>query len=381
MVDKVLVVDDDVETLRLITIMLQRQGFQILTAGNGSQAITLANAEQPNLMVLDIMMPDLDGYAVMKEIRSNPKTTHIPVLMFTARGQVEDKVNGYEAGADDYLTKPVHPTELVAHIRSLLGRTKTRVPEPVEKGYMVAVVAPRGGIGASSLALNLAISYHMETKQSIIAAEMRPGQGTWALDLGIEADKGLENLLRMEDNPIDAEAIERELIESSYGVRLLPCSNRLEALQYTGANKQMNQVVKHLPRMAPAVFLDIGSCYLPDTLSLLSHCNEVLLVTEPYPWTAPQTCQRIQELRDIGFGTSRILTVVMNNRICGDLMLTQSQMTEKLGEVISIGFPPSPEIAYQANLRLAPLIMIQPDGLLAKQYQRLAQSLATRVNG
>ncbi len=379
MTDKILVVDDDIETLRLITIMLQRQGFQILTASNGSQAIALTNAEMPALIVLDIMMPDLDGYEVTKEIRKNPKTSHVPVLMFTARGQVEDKVTGYEVGADDYLSKPVHPAELVAHIKSLLGRTKTRTPSPQQKGYAIAVVAPHGGIGASTITLNLAISCYMETRKPITAVEMRPGHGSWVMDLGLQETKRLENLLGISDEMIDAEAIEREMIETSYGVKLLAASSQLDALQYMRAEKQMNQIVKELAHMAPLVLLDMGDCYLPDTVNLLSLCDEVLLVTEPYPWTIPLTCQRIKELRSYGFGTLRPLTVVMNNRIRSDLMLTQTEMTEKIGEPIIIGFPPSPEIAYQANLRLSPLITIQPEGLLAQQYQRLAQSLAERV--
>ncbi len=376
MAEKILVVDDDVETLRLITIMLQRQGYQILTAGNGSQAIALTNAEMPALIVLDIMMPDLDGYEVTKEIRSNPKTTHIPVLMFTARGQVEDKMTGYQVGADDYLSKPVHPAELVAHIKSLLGRAKPSSPlPPSEKGYMIGVVAPRGGIGASTLTLNLAITCHMESKKNVIAAEMRPGHGTWALDMGIQEDKELENLLRGSVEAIDSEVIERELIETSYGIKLLTSSPRLDALQYTRCDQQMNKIVKELAHMAPLVLLDIGSCFLPDTITLLSLCDEVLLITEPYPWAVPQTRQRIKELRGRGFGALRPLTVVMNNRIRGDLMLSQTQMTEKIGEPITIGFPPSPEIAYQANMRLSPLITIQPEGLLAQQYQRLAVSM------
>lgn len=122
MAEKILVVDDDVETLRLVGIMLQRQGYQIITAANGSQAITLTNLERPDLIILDLMMPDMDGYTVTREIRSNPRTSHIPILMFTAKSQVDDKVIGYDAGADDYLVKPFHMEELLARLRALIRR-------------------------------------------------------------------------------------------------------------------------------------------------------------------------------------------------------------------------------------------------------------------
>lgn len=379
MAEKILVVDDDQETLRLISLMLQRQGYQIVAAANGTEAITLANAEMPALIVLDIMMPDLDGYEVTKEIRNNPKISHIPVLMFTALGQVEDKVVGYEVGADDYLTKPVHPAELVAHVKSLLGRSRTRPPLPSDKGYVIAVVAPRGGMGASTLTLNLAISYYTETKQEVIAAEMRPGNGSWAMDLGLSGIGNLENLLNRNVEGIDAEAVENELLRTSYGVRLLVSSNQMDAFKLVKADRQMQTLVRQLALMAPLVLLDIGACYLSETAALLELCDETILITEPYPWAVSPTCQRIKELRERGFGSSRGLTVVMNNRIRGGLQLTATQLSEKIGEPITIGFPPSPEIAYQANLRSAPLITIQPDGLLAKQYQLVAQALAERV--
>ena len=120
MAEKILIADDDPETLRLVSLMLQRQGYEIVTAANGNQALGMTRTELPDLIILDVMMPDLDGYEVARQIRKQTDTANIPILMFTAKSQVEDKVTGYESGADDYLTKPVHPAELQAHIRALL---------------------------------------------------------------------------------------------------------------------------------------------------------------------------------------------------------------------------------------------------------------------
>jgi len=120
MPEKVLIVDDDVETLRLVGLMLQRQGYEIIAANNGAQAIVMAQSAQPDLIVLDVMMPDMDGFQVTHTLRNNPDTALVPILMFTAKSQVDDKVAGYDAGVDDYLTKPVHPAELVAHIKASL---------------------------------------------------------------------------------------------------------------------------------------------------------------------------------------------------------------------------------------------------------------------
>ncbi|MHB8087441.1 MAG: response regulator transcription factor, partial [Anaerolineaceae bacterium] len=158
MTEKILIVDDDVETLRLVGLMLQRQGYQIVAANNGSQAISMARAESPDLIILDVMMPDMDGYQVTAELRKDPQLADTPILMFTAKSQVDDKVAGYDAGVDDYLTKPVHPAELIAHLKALLSRTRARQPAKTPKpaAYTVGVVGCKGGLGSSTLAINLA---------------------------------------------------------------------------------------------------------------------------------------------------------------------------------------------------------------------------------
>src|SRR5688572_4374337 len=123
MAERILIVDDDVDTLRLVGIMLQRQGYQIIAASNGTQGLEKALEEKPDLILLDVMMPDMDGYEVTRRLRKNPDTSSTPILMFTAKTQLDDKVTGFEVGADDYLTKPTHPTELQSHVKALLERT------------------------------------------------------------------------------------------------------------------------------------------------------------------------------------------------------------------------------------------------------------------
>ena len=122
MPEKILVVDDDVDTLRLVGLMLQRQGYQIVAASNGQQALAMAMAEKPELILLDVMMPDMDGYEVTRRLRANASTASTPIIMFTAKSQVDDKVMGFEAGVDDYLTKPTQPRELFAHVKAVLAR-------------------------------------------------------------------------------------------------------------------------------------------------------------------------------------------------------------------------------------------------------------------
>ncbi len=126
--NRILVVDDDNAINELIKINLELLGYEVITAYDGLQGYTLAKQELPDLIILDIMMPDVDGYTVAKRVRENPETKDIPILMLTAMGQLEDKVKGFDIGVDDYLVKPFEMEELKVRVRALLKRAHS-IPE------------------------------------------------------------------------------------------------------------------------------------------------------------------------------------------------------------------------------------------------------------
>jgi len=123
----ILAVDDELNILELVKLYLRREGYQVETASRGNDAITKLRSFTPDLIVLDVMLPDIDGFEVCRQIRSNSR---IPILMLTARREDVDKVVGLELGADDYLTKPFNPRELVARIKAILRRSQS----PLQSG-------------------------------------------------------------------------------------------------------------------------------------------------------------------------------------------------------------------------------------------------------
>ncbi|HWC95617.1 MAG TPA: response regulator transcription factor [Candidatus Sulfopaludibacter sp.] len=125
--ERVLVVDDDAELCQLVTRYLTREGFEISWAPNGAAGVERALSEPYSLIMLDVMMPDTDGFSVLRLIRQESRT---PVLMLTARGDTQDRIRGLEMGADDYLPKPFDPAELAARIRAILRRSAPQSPPP-----------------------------------------------------------------------------------------------------------------------------------------------------------------------------------------------------------------------------------------------------------
>jgi len=122
MTPKVLVVDDEPDMVELIRLILRRGGWELLTATSGRQALQLADAHSPHLILLDLMMPDISGYEVCAHLRRDARFRHVPILAFTAHCQPEAQVLAFQAGVDDFIVKPVVPQELVDRVQSYLAR-------------------------------------------------------------------------------------------------------------------------------------------------------------------------------------------------------------------------------------------------------------------
>jgi DNA-binding response OmpR family regulator len=128
---KILVVDDEPEAVELVEFNLRGAGFEVSTAGDGAEALNKARRIQPSLVILDVMMPEIDGMEVCKLLRRDPATSGIPIIMLTAKASEVDRVLGLELGADDYVVKPFSPRELVLRVKKLLDRGKA--PEAVKE--------------------------------------------------------------------------------------------------------------------------------------------------------------------------------------------------------------------------------------------------------
>jgi len=127
---RVLVVDDEIYIVHILDFSLGMEGYEVVTALDGEAALEKIRTEKPDLIVLDIMMPKLDGYEVCKSIKSNAATQHIPVILLSAKGRNVDQKMGFDVGADDYITKPFSPRKLVERINQLLGQTVSEKPTP-----------------------------------------------------------------------------------------------------------------------------------------------------------------------------------------------------------------------------------------------------------
>lgn len=138
---EILVVDDEASVVEVVTLYLQREGFKVRSAANGTDALIALQSSRPALVILDVMLPHIDGISLIKRMREN-QALDVPVIMLTARSQETDRIYGLELGADDYVTKPFSPAELVSRVKAVLRRTQGRSAaaeqeQPVDYGNIV----------------------------------------------------------------------------------------------------------------------------------------------------------------------------------------------------------------------------------------------------
>ncbi len=376
--EKILIVDDDLDTLKLVGVMLQRKGYRILAANSGAKALAMVKESPPDLILLDVMMPDMDGFEVTRRLRADPETASIPILMFTAKSQVDDKLTGFDAGADDYLTKPAHPAELLARVKKLLAHapavasSHSPASPPPPPGWTIGVVGAKGGVGVTTIALSLGLMLHQETKESVVIAELRPGQGTMGLELGHPALGGLASLLGKSAAHITPQVVQDALVSYLPNVRLLLASyDPAETPKENIAT--MEAIVRHLRHMGKFIVLDLGPTLQPVTHKILPLCDEILLVIENYPHAIKIAKNIIDYLLMHGIGQGR-MSGVLNNRTRSDVQLSWTEVQTRLGIPIATVIPPVPEIAYRAQKSGKPIILLQPHGLVASQMGRLVRA-------
>ncbi|MBU0702999.1 MAG: response regulator, partial [Chloroflexi bacterium] len=347
-------------------------------AQSGAQALTKALTENPDLIILDVMMPDMDGYEVCRLLRADPATADLPIIMFTAKTQVDEKVAGFQAGADDYLTKPIHPDELTSHVEAVLLRSARRrddAQSPV-RARIIGFLGSKGGVGSTTLAVNVAVALSQGSAKKILLADMRSGLSTISMQLGLRRHGNLAHLLEQPVERIDSRMVEARLDEHSSGVLVLSGQIEPPGVATPVFPSHAEVIIRHLGALADYVLLDLGVGLDETNRSTLMGCYQVVVPVEPQRVSLTLAQTLLDEMtRSLKLAQHRIRVVSVNKSPIA-ATFTKDTIEEILQHDLAGVITPAPDLAFQAAERGIPMVMIQPDSVVARQIQALATHLA-----
>ncbi|MBI3750887.1 MAG: response regulator [Chloroflexi bacterium] len=371
---KILVVDDEANVQRLLQYTLKQAGYTVTIAGDGQEALRLWAAESPALILLDVSLPKLDGYAVAERIRADEGgRAHVPIIMLTAEKEVEQKVRGLRAGADDYLVKPFHQAELLARMRSLLARfsaTEGSLSKP-PLGRMIAFYGAKGGVGATTVAINTAIALHQDHDRKVVLVDgvLQFGDHRVFLDLGPDR-KSITDAVQAPT--VDVDLMKSILVKHDSGIDLLLAPASPEEGDLIREDR-LTEVLALLRSMYDFVIIDVEKRLGDLTLSVLDHADEIHIVM-----TADLSCLKnvrlaLEALDRIGYDRNRLRLVLnRSNAFTGISVGAAENALKREFETKIIN---EYRTAITAQNSGKPFSYARPDVALAKEISGLARRI------
>ncbi len=354
---RILVIDDSAEMLDLLKIILQERGkHEVLLSADGQTGLAMALAERPDLAIVDVMMPDMTGYEVIRRLRSNPLTANLRIIVLTARGQPVDRRVATDAGADVFLTKPVETTVLLDKINELLGKTPTK-----GGALIIGVIGLAGGVGKTTVAVNLALLLQQVGQTLLI--DLSPNSGHCALFLGLKPARHWGFLL---ENPsLTAEGL---MQRHDSGLNLFaapPLPLRREGLD----SASLDALYELLGRNNRFIVVD-----MPPTLSsvaqlTLERAHRVVMVSSDEPPSIQSTMRTLQLLES---SRERTLLLLNTVRPGPHPPLDALQRALPIPIVARLPYDESQAIALR---RGSPTVLSQPDSAMVTELRRLVKAL------
>jgi CheY-like chemotaxis protein/MinD-like ATPase involved in chromosome partitioning or flagellar assembly len=396
---RILVVDDDTSLLQMMGLMLKRAGHSAILASDGHEGIEIARREQPDMAIIDIMMPDLSGYDVCSTLRKDPQTKDIPLLILTALSQHEYRKRAEASGADGFITKPVTRDDLVGNIEELLHSGARNFPEFEEEAEassddvalpaaapqtsvasapaaaasqqaaglpLVAVVGLGSGVGATTVAVNLGLGL-MQFGRSCIA-DLHYQAGHVSAQLNLIAKGNWSSLASVEPGGDKRQIAGTLTLEHPSGVAILAAPTSPTQARLRGDT--LHYVFSVLSEGFKRIVVDLPAGLDPMNVASLQDARHIVLVIGDNPANLGNIPNAIATLQDMRLGGT-VHLVLNHTRPHG---VTHETVMQTLNAPLAADIPYEPA-QVDAVTRGLPLIMSQPSSLFSRTILQLARQL------
>ena len=279
---RILVIEDDDDARLMYSIMLRSWGYEIIEAPTGAEGVQIAREQKPDLILLDIMMPDIDGYEVCKQLRSDPHFRTVPILFLSALDAPDDRIKGYTIGGDDFINKgKVEYQELGARIKAALSRLqrlRSETRDQQQPGTSLGLLSLRGGVGVSTLALNLARHAAAWVDSPTILLDLAFPIGSIGLWSGFEGSRHIAELLSRSAADINLPLVQSFSLQNVHGFWFIPGPSGIADLSGI-RTEAVERLLSVLSKEGYLVIMDLGRGTLPLSWQIQTHCDWVGVVT------------------------------------------------------------------------------------------------------
>jgi len=370
---RVLVIEDDPSALRLVQYALEKGGYQVLTATNGLAGLRKARSEEPDLIVLDVMLPGIDGFEICHRLRSEPETAQLPILMLSAKAQEIDRATGLKVGADDYITKPADTAEIVNRVRSLLDR------KAAGRSGTVGFLGSKERVGTTTMVVNTAITLSQMGKR-VSVVDFAGNGSSVAEHLGIKAEFTAAELLVKPLCSVRRQRPGVALAVHDTGVRVLT----IPQFHERNTEVSLSDVDSYFDKLR-----EVTDCFLLDLpypsrdleKVVIARCSFVIIVTDSKIDALPKVRSTASFLEKLGIGRERMGTVIIDrDTLLPEMDVSKLKPTIELQTGVDLLgiIPGDAKLHPGPGPASSPVVLSEPNGPVACSIREVVEHIVAQ---
>jgi pilus assembly protein CpaE len=369
---RILFVDDEEQIRKLMTTYLARQGYDVATAKDGYEALKAVRARAPELVITDVMMPNMNGFELTRRLRADHRTARIPVLMLSARKEADDVLTGYAEGADEYVAKPVEMAILGAKIDVLLKRVKATAGDMVKRrGRVVVFAHGKGGAGTTTLAVNAAAALAETKMYRVGVLDLNLEFANAHMHFDLKPAQTLSHLASIDPAQLDDDMFSRLMAQDSSGISIVQGSDAPENAELVTV-PLVQHSIDRLRAAMDYVIIDTPATFTQQTLAALDASDAIVVIAQPHMASLRATKDWLDVLDKLSYPKERVMLIVNRTSQMG---LEADQIARFFNRKPDLLVPFTPMFDDAAD-RGRPLVIFRPDNAAAKVMKDLAAQLA-----